>query len=97
MEIQVIRLEMLRFPLLQKSRSLLPFRHRLWGRLWGRLPASLRSFALGLRGKSRRLMVSRDWVGQLAFVSCTWGCARHMFMTGALGVNRALRDVLIYG
>lgn len=34
---------------------------------------------------------------RLAFVTCTWGCAKAMFMTRALGVNRTLRDVLIYG
>lgn len=46
---------------------------------------------------SQRLMASGDWVGQMAFVSCTGACARGMFMTRALGVNRALKGVLVYG
>lgn len=88
-EIRVMRWEMLRFPLPQESRSLLPVR--------GRLPGWLHSFALELRVKSWRLTASRAWVGQLASVTRIWGCAKGIFMTRVLRVNRALRDVLTYG
>lgn len=42
-------------------------------------------------------MASRDWVGQMVFVSCTRACAKGMLMIRALGLNRALRDVLENG
>lgn len=62
-----------------------------------RLPRWLRCFARELQVKSQRLTAPREWVGQLAFVTCAWGCAEGMFMARALRVNRALKDVLIYG